>query len=206
MLSLCLLAPLMLLAAPQSGVDDGAPWELEETDGDLKLESRRVKDSSWLEYRVTTTADLPGELLCDTAFEQATKGKGGPNVKLRKLLKDGEDSRVLYDQVDAPMVSVRDYAMTVRRERGDGSCRIRFKITNEEAPALESGVVRMEHMRGGWDFVPRDGKTQVTYFLYADPGGAVPAFIARGSQKRALKDALSKAIAIAREAKGSKAQ
>ncbi len=188
-----------LLAVPDSVFENKAAWQPEETDGDLKLEGRAIANSSWLEYRIVTTTDLAAEPLCDSVFETATKGKGGSNVKSRKLLKDGDDTRVLYDQVEAPMVSLRDYAMTVQKKKSDGACRIRFKITNEEAPPLGDGVVRMENMWGGWDFDVHDGKTQVVHFLYADPAGAVPAWIARGSQKRALKEAVTRMLARARE-------
>jgi len=199
MTALWWLAPLVVVAVPDSVFENTGAWQPEETDGALKVEGRAIANSSWLEYRIVTTTDLAAEPLCDSVFENMTKGKPGSNVKSRKLLKDGADTRVLYDQVDAPMISLRDYAMTVKKTRGEAGCRIRFKITNEEAPPLGDGVVRMENMWGGWDFDARDGKTVVTHWLYADPGGAVPAWIARGSQKRALKEGVTRMLDKARE-------
>ncbi|MBL8957607.1 MAG: hypothetical protein JNK82_42930 [Myxococcaceae bacterium] len=190
---------LLLAAVPDSVFDNKTAWQPEETDGDLKLEGRPITNSSWLEYRIVTTTETAPDALCTSVFDQATKGKGGSNVKLRKLLKDGGDERVLYDQVEAPMVSKRDYAMTVKRLPGEPTCRIRFKITNDEAPKLEDGVVRMEMMWGGWDFEKKGEKTQVTHFLYADPAGAVPAWIARGSQKKALKEAVQRMLENAKK-------
>ncbi|MBK7863580.1 MAG: hypothetical protein IPJ65_34240 [Archangiaceae bacterium] len=199
MQTLSALTAALLLAVPDSVYDNPAAWQPEETDGELQLEARAIENSSWLEYRVKTSTELTPQALCDTTFEQVTKGKPGENVKSRKLLKDEPEVRVLYDLVDAPMVSTRDYAMTVTKLPGEGGCRIRFKITNELAPALPSGVVRMEKMWGGWNFEARGGKTQITHFLYADPAGAVPAFIARGTQKKSIKEAVRRMIIKTRE-------
>lgn len=195
------LVTLALCTVPDSVFENPAAWQTEETDGDLKLDSRAVEGSSWLEYRVTTTTDSPPETLCSQVYEVATKGKGGSNVSLRKLLKDAPEERVLYDQVEAPMVSKRDYAMTVKKLPAEGACRIRFKITNDQAPTLPDGVLRMERMWGGWNFVSEGGKTRVTHFLYADPGGAVPAFIARPSQRKAVKEAVQRMVQRAKDAK-----
>jgi hypothetical protein len=117
---------------------------------------------------------------------------------VRKLLRDSPDERVVYDQVESPMVSNRDYTMVVRRQRDGDSCRIRFETTRELAPKTPEGYVRIEKMHGGWDFEPKGDKTKVTYTMHADPGGSVPAFLVNSSQKDITVESIKKGIAKSR--------
>ncbi len=121
---------------------------------------------------------------------------------MKKLLKDSETERVVYSQLEPPCISRRDYTMTVRRLPLEPSaCRIRFKITNDEGPASTSALVRMENMWGGWSFEPAaDGRTKLTYVLFADPSGAVPTFLVHGGQKKSAKDSVLIALEKGRAA------
>lgn len=177
-------------AVPDSVFDNGSKWQAEEVDGELTVESRPIAGTAFSEFRVSTVTDLPATVLCDSVFERATKGERASSIKLRKLVRDGTDERVVYSQIEAPMISRRDYAMTMRRQRlTGGSCQVRFKATNDQAPALPADFVRMENLWGSWLFEPvSGGKTRITHVLFADPGGSVPPFMARGGQKSSTKE------------------
>jgi hypothetical protein len=95
-----------------------------------------IKGSKCSEYRVVTDTPYPVEALLEYIYEWGTKGTDLPGVKLHKVLKDTPDDRVVYDQLEQPVVSDRDYALTVvRRSEPDGTCRIRFWTSNELAAA-----------------------------------------------------------------------
>jgi hypothetical protein len=193
---------VVLCAVPDSVFENGSKWQAEEVDGVLTVESRPVVGTAFSEFRVSTVTDLPASLLCDSVFERATKGERASSITLRKLVRDGTDERVVYAQVEAPMISRRDYAMTMRRQRlTGGSCQVRFKTTNEQAPALPPDFVRMENLWGSWLFEPlTDGKTRITHVLFADPGGSVPPFMARGGQKSSTKENVLLTVSRVREA------
>jgi hypothetical protein len=199
MLSILVLAALA--AEPTEALERQAPWdELNTADG-VKLFRRDVAGSHYFEYRATHTTDVSVEALCTTAFEWGSKSKDHQGLKLRKLLRDGDDERVTYDHIDEPIVSSRDFAMTIKRTREDPGCRVRFFASNSEAPSSPRGFVRIEKLWGGWTFEARpDGKTAITYTLFADPAGAIPPFLVHGAQAARTRQSVLKAVALARAA------
>lgn len=180
-----------------------AEWKREAAPDGVTLESRPVKDSAFYEYRAQADTDAPVPALCDAVFDWGTVSKDHQQLKARTLLEDHPDSRIVYDQLDPPVVSCRDFAFTVTRDRrADGSCRLDFFPTNEKAPRSPDGWVRMEKLKGSWTFEPRGGgKTHVTYQLWADPAGSIPAVFVHGSQLAAAVETLKKGIAKAHEGK-----
>ena len=206
------IGALALLLLTQTPVWDAepfknpAPWKSVEK-GALSLDERPVKDSPFAEYRAIATTASSIETLCLAVFEWGTKGADSPGLKASRVLRDGDDERVVYQQIDQPVVSSRDYAMTVQRRRDpSGVCRIRFAATNELAPPKGPGVVRMDGLWGSWTFEPAPGgKTQVTYTMYSNPSGSVPPFLVHGSLKSAVRDSLLKALKKAQELEQLKA-
>lgn len=194
---------LLLSAVPDSVFENQTAWQPNEVDGALTVEQRPIEGSAFNEYRISLVTEVPVQTLCTAVFEWGTKGKEGPGIKQKKLLKDGADERVVYLQIEQPLIAMRDYAMTVRRDQvGEGSCRIRFKTTNEAAPATPKDFVRMELVWGGWLFEPAsEGKTKVTHWLFADPGGSVPTFLVHGGQKKSAKASVVSAIEKAKAQK-----
>jgi hypothetical protein len=197
-LTLVLLAALS--AEPTEAFERATKWdELNTADG-VKLFRREIPDSHYFEYRATSTTDVSLEALCNYVYEWGSKGKDHQSLKLRKLVRDGEDERVTYDHIDEPIVASRDFAMTVKRTREEnGVCKIRFFANNAEAPASPRGFVRIEKLWGGWTFEPRkDGKVDVTYTCFADPAGAIPPFLVHGSQAVRARATLLKGVGLAR--------
>jgi hypothetical protein len=173
----------LVLAQPLALSDETTPWEaLERKDG-LALSQRPVKGSPFREYRVEARTPVPAALSCDAVFDWATKGTP-PTITRRKLLSDHGDERVMYDQFEHPLLSQRDYALTMVREHAaDGSCTLRFWATNEKAPAAAAGTVRMAKLYGWWTFVPDGAQTKVTHVMFSDPAGAVPPIFVHGAQR-----------------------
>jgi START domain len=200
----CLLA--LLAQAPAESIWDASvftnpqAWTVLES-GPLTIESRPITGTPFSEFRVTADSkEVSVEALCRSVFEWGTKEADSPGLKASKVLQDGDDERVVYNQIEQPFVSNRDYAMTVIRRRDESGCGIRFKATNDRAPTKGEGVVRMDRLWGSWRFTPIEGGgARVTYTLFADPAGAVPPFLVHGSQRSAAKDSVKKAIEKAKK-------
>jgi hypothetical protein len=193
------MSALVLLLAAQfaSDVFDNADQftKLEDRDG-ITVSRRAVKTSDYWEYRAEVSTPHPVPALCEAIFDWGTRHPDGAMITLNKVLDDQEDVRVVYNQVSAPVVARRDYAMTVVRERlADGSCRIRFRATNEAAPPRPDGFVRMNKMWGEWRLeATGPGASKITYTLFSDPAGSVPAFLVHGSQRQATRDGVVRAL------------
>lgn len=183
---------LVVLAQPAGVFENADAFEVLESKAGLTVQARAIQGSKFSEYRVVTETPYPVEALCEHIYEWGTKGSDHPGVKLHKVLKDTPDDRVVYDQLEQPVVSDRDYALTVvRRREPDGSCGIRFWTSNELAPAKPSGFVRMDKLWGSWRFEPLDGgKARLTYTLFSDPGGSIPPFLVHGPAKSAAKESV----------------
>lgn len=156
---------------------------LETVDG-VRVESRPVDGSKFVELRFTTRTRAPVRALCDAAFGSGRPSAAEGKTVQRTVLKESAKERVTYDRREPPVVSKRDYAVRWRRSEGaDGSCVISFETANDLAPALEPGWVRITMLRGAWRFVPRGDETDVEYVSYSEPGGDVPAFISEGPRR-----------------------
>jgi len=197
---------VLVLAQPAGVFENPEPFRVLEVKAGLTLQARAVRGSKLSEYRVVTDTPYSVAALCEHIYEWATKGTDHPGVKLRKLLKDGPDERVVYDQIEESVVSDRDYALTVvRRREPDGTCRIRFWTSNELAPPKPAGFVRMERLWGGWLFEPLPGgKARLTHTLFADPAGSIPAFLVHGPQKSAVRDSVLRGLRRVKAALESK--
>ncbi len=168
------------------------------------ISKREVKGSPYPEHRVVTTTDVPVPVLCDAVYEMGTSGETD-GLALHKMMRDDGDVRVVYEQLAIPVVSNRDYAMTVARKQEGEKCRIRFRATNDAAPELPKGYVRMDKLWGEWFFEPIEGgKTRLTYTMFSDPAGSVPPFLVQGSLLKAVKDSVNKAIARGKAAEKKK--
>ena len=96
------------------------------------------------------------------------------------------NERLTYDQISTPIVSDRDYTILSKRmeNKATGLCQIFFDTKNDRGPPPPKGFVRIPLVYGSWTFEPASGGTDITYFIYSDPGGSIPAFMAKGAQRK----------------------
>ncbi|MFZ5444755.1 MAG: START domain-containing protein [Myxococcota bacterium] len=157
---------------------------VEETDG-IRIESRPVAGSNIVELRLTTTTSKAPGPLCDAAFGEGKFDPEEPDLKSRKILSESADERVTYDQISPPVVANRDYAVRAKRIRtSDDLCVMTFTAANELAPPRPDGWVRITKLWGEWRFERVEGKTKVTYVVFSDPAGSIPAFMVEGSRRK----------------------
>jgi len=182
--------------------DNPTPFEEVETKDGVKVSRREVKGSPYSENRIELATPYTPKDLCDAVYEWGTHKNDGPAVMLHKVVSDGENVRVVYNQITQPVVSNRDYSLTiVRSYLDDGKCRIRFRATNEHAPPKPDGFVRMNKVWGEWIFEPlSDGGGKVTYTLFSDPAGAVPPFLVHGAARGAAREAALLGVQKAKQA------
>lgn len=208
------MTPLLvvaLLSPAQFPLDENAAtFEPFETVDGLPTFARPVKGSPFKEYRIETSAPYtPGEL-CEALFEWGTRGADTPGLLSSRVVVDGADERTIYAQFSFPIVANRDYVLHVKRERLDaGRCRIRFRTTTASAPPRPDGFVRMDKLWGEWDLsVAPEGGARLSYTLFSDPAGSVPAFLVHGDQRasarRTVKAGLEKTRQLVEQRRSEK--
>ena len=177
------------------------PFETLDSAKGVTFRARTVGGSPYREYRVETKTPLAVNDLCVAIFEWATGGTDLPGVVASKVLVSAENERVIYAELSFPIVSKRDYVLSVKREwLGEGHCRIRFRTTTDSAPPVPSGFVRMDKVWGEWNLVGDPaGGTLLTHTLFSDPAGSVPSFLVHGDQKASTRDSVNRALLKTRE-------
>ena len=179
------IAFVLAVAAPLSLLAEQAWRQDRKVDG-LNGEYREVKDSPFHEYRVTTESKVPLEKLCHAVWGKDAKVAG--DFKKRVVIRETENERWTYEQVGVPLVTDRDCLMhvTLVQPAETGRCEVKFETTTHADYPPEPGFVRVPAVRGYWQLNPvREGYVAVTYVVYSEPGGAVPALFARGGQRDA---------------------
>jgi len=196
MLRALLLATLA--AAQSAGAGD---WRTASDEGGVRVETRDLVGSSFDEIRVTARAAVPPVQACE-AIWAISPGKTEPGYRKREVLRETQTDRWTYEQVAVPLVSDRDYTVHLWGEKADErGCLVKFDLDNERGPAPRDGVVRMQAMRGSWVVTAAsDGGAQVVYTLFNDPGGNVPAFLSRGTQRAKTVEFVKRVLARARRA------
>jgi hypothetical protein len=165
----------------------GRSFEAQEVIDGLTVEARRVAGSDFEELRVEAKSELAADQLCSAVWGDGNMKSKEPGFKLRRVLRQTNDERWTYEQISVPVVSDRDYTMHAKRLRDPttGLCQVFFETQNDKGPPPQAGFVRIPRIHGSWTIEPLEtGGALVTYVLFSDPGGGIPAWLSRGGQRK----------------------
>lgn len=175
---------LSLLAANPEG------WKEHSREDDLVLFVRNVPGSTNQQLRVTAVSASSPEALCSAAFGDGKVDPAEPiPVVERRVLSEGNGERVLYERLNPPIGAEREYAVRYRLKRGPGTeCSVTFDATKVPGE-VRPGVIRLTKLKGSWRFVPRrDGRTEVSYEVWSEPGGSTPNFLVERTRRSGAMD------------------
>lgn len=191
-----LVAGFLLAQTAAEVLDGDRPFEALGTSEGAKVSRRAVPGSPFFAWRAERDTGFTAEALCAAVFEWGTKEADAPGLLVNRLLVDGDDERVIYNQMSQPIVANRDYALRLTRERfPDGRCLIRFETANALAPPSPKGAVRIEKLFGEWLMTPLPaGGATLRYTLFSDPAGSVPAFLVHGPARSATVESFQRAL------------
>ena len=115
---------------------------------------------------------------------------------------EGTD-KFVYERINAPFVSERDYSIKITHPAVASGVKHVFTLAPTEGPKPIDGVVRVSVLEGSWHLEPVDGgkRTKGTYYVYTSPGGSVPTFLVNGANNTAVPG-LYEAIKKRLKAKG----
>lgn len=164
----------------------------------VTLERRAVPGSKFYEYRASAVVSAPPDVVLRSIWSGVTEDFP-QTVKQRTVLRQSPAALLFYDQIKTPVVSDRDYTirMTWQRHPQTGVIEVPFVTANDLGPPPAPGHVRVPTIRGDWIItpMPKDPAapdsaaaggvpaTRITYLCYSEPGGSIPAFMARGAQQ-----------------------
>lgn len=188
---------LLLLTGSFAGAGD---WKRIGDENGMVVDSREVEGSSLHEVRVSTHADVPPSTVAAVIWRYQDHASFVPRLKHAEVLRDAGDERIVYEQLELPLVSNRDVVLRVHREvdKASGTIDIRSAAISDEGPAETSQFVRVRSSAGHWHLVPAGGGTDLTYVIRSDIGGSVPTWIKNRAQRDAVPDLVHAMVERAR--------
>ncbi len=109
-----------------------------------------------------------------------------------RILQKTANSIVAYHRLALPLISDRDYILrsvrSVTLSPKGPVYHINWKPAVGIGPSPIPGVQRVTTCEGSWLLEPTaSGTTRATYEVYSDTGGKIPAFLANGGSRAALR-------------------
>ena len=166
----------------------------------LTISARDVTGSNFEEVKVTTISPQPLAALCDAVWGRDAKVEG--HFKKRVVIRESDSERWTYEQLKVPIVTDRDIVVHSQlvAAADTGRCEVLFETGTDPGFPTTRDHVRVTSLHGRWTLEPTaDGKVAITYTVYSEPGGKIPAWMARGGHRDAalifMKTILSRAAA-----------
>lgn len=155
--------------------------------------TREKAGASVKEVKAVGEIDAPPERVFNYVTDYEHQVGNLPYVVDQKVFSRTDAEVVFWAQADFPLVSARDWVVKSQLARNfeGGKFRASWEIADvKEAPPPKDGVVRLKINKGSWTLEPLDGgaRTRGTYYLFTDPGGSIPSFIANKANTQALPD------------------
>jgi hypothetical protein len=164
------------------------------TDG-ITVYNRAHPGSDVREIKAVAVIDAPPKAAWAVIRDYEHYKDHMPYTEESRIVSTEEGGKVtfFYSLVNAPLVSRRDYTIRLVDESdwkdGKGYLKSTWSFSTKGPPARD-GVVRVTQNDGYWLLEPQnDGsKTLATYWLFTDPGGSIPTWIANKANSGAVPD------------------
>jgi hypothetical protein len=185
-----IFALTLLLTA--GAVDDG--WEESSRKLGVVVYTRKLAHMELYETMAVGMIDAPPSVV-KYAIDDVDKSDDMPYLKEARVIRRDDRGALIYHRTAPPVVSDRDYTIlmfdaSARRDDGTLIYITRWHTANEEGPPPRPKVVRVPRLEGYWRLEPVDGgkRTRATYFVFSDPGGALPRALAAMGSGSALPE------------------
>jgi hypothetical protein len=191
------MAPFLFLGAglfPASSLADKTPLSIPLTDRGYEW----IKNKDGISVYKHTTSEIikiGAEGRFEQTPEQLTKvlldyrGQVGRIERLSesRVLARGDSWLVVYQRLNLPVISDRDYVLYVKWGQGDGMRWIRFKTVKDVAPSRK-GIVRVTYHQGSWQIkaLPHGKGSYVRFQSTIDLAGWLPKWLARSGAAKEL--------------------
>jgi hypothetical protein len=176
----------LLVCATLARADDG--WKPVGVRDGITVEYRQVDGAPVREVRASTHSPLPPARIMKTLWRHEDYVQFVPYIKRLDILREDADTKLLYEQLNVPLLKDRDVTVRVTRraDPGTGTYEMTTEAAPDDGPPVRPDYVRVRTSKSLWRLVPAtDGGTDVSYALRTDAGGLVPVWMANLAQKDA---------------------
>ena len=176
-----------------------APWKADGSAQGFAIEKRPAKASGLYETRISGPVDLPPKAIFDVLWDVKRQKAFAPHVKRLDILEVQEDSVVIYEQVDIPAATDRDYVLRLTKTVDEKTGLYQVAAEVAPGPPPDKDHVRMTDIWSQFTIEPGDkGGSIITYHSFGDPAGALPTWLKNAAATRAPLDFVLAIVAEAR--------
>jgi hypothetical protein len=175
-----LTALLLLFAAQAAANEQWADWKAGYDKQDLKVESRKNKESGVVQIRATARLGCSTGKLWDLLTSDESFLRFMPDMTESRQVKDGGelDEGWWYQRIVKPPITDRDFILHVQwtiEETALGRRYLRWwAVDDAVGPPPIDDVLRLHTNNGSWRFVPvKSGGTDFEYVNYIELEGSL---------------------------------
>jgi hypothetical protein len=194
----------------------GADWVKINSNENLTIYSKDRPGSSVRELRAVGLVNAPSRVILNVLDEVADYPDFMPYTTKAQLIERRPHDAIIYLRWDPPLIGARDVTVAVtqnstKRTDGQTNYQLRWEPVTTAGPAPSPGVIRITLDEGSWMLEPtEDGKkTTVTYDLFTDGGGGLPAFAINLANRQSVNDlfqAIRKQVTLPKYSEKSRPQ
>ncbi|HEX3445257.1 MAG TPA: SRPBCC family protein [Chthoniobacterales bacterium] len=173
----------------------GADWVKINNNENPSIYSRDRPGTSIRELRAVGLVDAPSWVILNVLDEVTDYPDFMPYTTQAQLIERRAHCAIIYFRWDPPLIGARDVTVSVTKsstKRADGQTtyQLRWEPISTVGPAPSPGVIRITLDEGSWRLEPtEDGKrTNLTYELFTDGGGGLPAFAINMANRQSVND------------------
>ena len=188
-MSILVALPLALLTVDPESTKG---WELDEKDEGIQIYKAEAV-AGVFKMKAVGIIDAPPIEVWKAVRDYENYKKTMPYTEESTVISSEDGGKVIhfYSVVNAPFVDRRDYVIKLVDESDwqDGKGYLKVTWTpSDKGPPEKKDLVRVKVNDGMWKLEPRDGgkKTHVIYYVFTDPGGSIPKWIANKANGTAV--------------------
>ena len=192
--TLVLSAVLLSLPVAVHGAGEAQQWKRLRTKHGLTLMSRSVEGERFPELRIRTTTALPAgrvvAYLMGRYIDDADPGFQ------RRMVERSPQAARWTDLIRTPLISDRCATSTSRvsKDGSAGGIEVAFASGDDWPLGKPTAACVPLRSRGSWTVRPTAGGSELTYTIFADPGGGIPVFLVRGAMEDDALDRVRRVI------------
>jgi hypothetical protein len=174
-------------------------WEQVANDDGVEVWARSVPNSPIREVKAVRIIETDAKTVWEVIADIPHYTEFMPYVLEARTVAKNAGQSFDYFRINPPIVNERDYTLRTTVEEHPEQQRFvrRWSIANHQGPPPRSGTVRLQICDGSWTVEGLDSATRptkrarVTYWLYTDPAGSIPSWLANRANKQSLPDLLN---------------
>jgi hypothetical protein len=178
-------APVRAPAAASALASEGFVFMAEEKG----VRVHRREKRSGVEFAIETSLPASPEQVRRALIDYPNHKRWQKHLVENKIISRSDDSLVVYQRLDLPVVDDRDFTLKVTWGADGPILWKRFIVAKDLGPKPVDGVVRVSAHEGSWRLEPEGATaTRAVYRFHFDAAGSLPSWLGKGQAQDDIVD------------------